>query len=176
MSIETMAESVVAVVKSQGNAVAHASRMAALNATATAAKGTLVAGAATTALCVGVPVVGMVAVQVALGAPYYQAREKARKNGYTSGFAKGLITGLLKWELKFAIERFWDNAVRHHPMDNAIPRIDANSHNQGLIDGRAAGMAKNDEEKKDYLLALRLLTKSFHSRLDSSNQYRFGLS
>jgi len=140
--------------------VAHSARMAALNATATAAKGTLVAGSATTALCVVVPIVGMLAVQVALGAPYYQARQKARQDGYTAGFAKGLITGLLKWELRFAIERFWDNAVLNNPMDEAIPKIYANSHNQGLVDGRAAGIGKDDNEKKDYLLALRLLTNA----------------
>lgn len=137
--------------------VSHSARMAALNATAAASRGTLVAGAGTTFLCVAVPVVAMIAVQVALGAPYYQARQKAKKDGYASGFAKGFIMGLLKWELRFSIDRFWDNAVDKNHFDESLPQIRANSHNQGLIDGRAGGLAVSDNEKDDYLKALRLL-------------------
>jgi hypothetical protein len=140
--------------------VAHSARMAALNATAAASKGTLVVGAGTTILCVAVPVVAMLAVQLALGAPYYEARQKARKDGYASGFSKGFIMGLLKWELRFAIERFWDNAVDRNHFDESIPRIRANAHNQGLMDGRAGALAVSDDEKNDYLKALRLLTNS----------------
>lgn len=136
--------------------VSNAARMAAVEGT----KGTLVAGAGTTVLAIVVPIVGMIAVQVALGAPYYQARKKAEEEGYSTGFAEGFVTGLLHWELRFAIDRFWDNAVARNLYDDAIPRIRANSHNQGLIDGRAAGIAKNDEEKKDYLRGLRVLANT----------------
>lgn len=151
-------EAAVARIAAQEAFVSHAARMAALNATATAAEGTLVAGVGTTIAAVVVPVVAMVAVQVALGAGYYQARELARKEGYNMGFAKGFITGLLKWELQFTIERFWDNAVGKNNMDEAIPQIRANSHNQGLINGRVAGLAIKDVDKKNYLLGLRKLT------------------
>jgi len=151
-------ESAMAKMAAEEAYLAHAARIAAADAAATAAKGTLVAGTGTTVVVVVVPVVAMIAVQVALGAPYYQAREQARKEGYASGFGKGFVTGLLQWELRFTIDRFWDNAVAKNPFDESLPRIRANSHNQGLIDGRAAGLAKNDAEKKDYLLGLRKLT------------------
>jgi hypothetical protein len=151
-------DAAVARMAAQEAALTQAARMAALNATAAATKGTLVAGAGTTIAAVVVPVIGMIAVQMALGAGYYQAREQARKEGYAIGFSKGFITGLLKWELRFTIERFWDNAVGKNAADEAIPKIRANAHNQALIDGRVAGLAKNDEEKKDYLLGLHQMT------------------
>jgi hypothetical protein len=140
--------------------VAHSARIAAANAAATAAEGTLVAGAGTTAAAVILPVVALVAVGVALGAPYYQAREEAKKEGYASGFSKGFITGLLKWELRFTIDRFWDNAVAKNGFDEAIPGIRAGAHNRGLLKGRMAGLAKGDDEKKRYLKGLRMLTKT----------------
>lgn len=138
--------------------VSHAARMAALDAAAAASEGTLVAGVGTTVAVVVVPVVAMIAVQFALGAPYYQAREQARKEGYAIGFAKGFITGLLKWELRFTVDRFWDEAVAKNPYDEDLPKIRANAHNQALIHGRVAGLAKKDADKKNYLLGLRKLT------------------
>jgi hypothetical protein len=156
----TAFEAAMARITAQEAALTQAARMASLNAAATAAEGTLVAGVGTTIACVVVPVVGMVAVQMALGAGYAQAREQARKDGYASGFAKGLITGLLKWELRFVIERFWDDAKDKNAFDEELPKIRANAHNQALIHGRVAGLARTDKEKKDYLLALRKLTKT----------------
>jgi len=133
-------------------------RHAALNAAAEAAEGTLVAGTGTTVAAVVVPVVAMVAVQAALGAGYYQARQQAKKEGYAMGFAKGFITGLLQWEARFTIDRFWDNAVNQNPYDEQLPTIRANAHNEALIHGRVAGLAKKDADKKNYLLGLRKLT------------------
>jgi len=151
-------EAAMARLAAQEAFVSHAARIAALDAAATATEGTLVAGAGTTVAVVVVPVVAMIAVQVALGAGYYEAREQARKDGYNLGFAKGFITGLLNWELRFTIERFWDDAVARNDYDEAIPKIRANAHNQGLIHGRTAGLAKPDADKKNYLLGLRKLT------------------
>ena len=139
---------------------AHAAEIAAADATATAAEGTLVAGAGTTAAAIALPVIAMAAVGVALGAPYYQARQEAMKEGYASGFSKGFITGLLRWELRFTIDRFWDNAVNKNGFDEALPTIRANSHNKGLLEGRVAGLAKTDGEKKAYLLGLHKLVKT----------------
>jgi hypothetical protein len=104
------------------------------------------------------PVVGMVAVQVALGAGYYEAREKAKKEGYATGFARGFITGLLAWELRFTIDRFWDNAVAQNAFDESIPGIQANAHNRGLVEGRIAAIAKTETERKEYLRGLYKLT------------------
>lgn len=140
--------------------VTHAARMAAANAAATAAEGTLVAGAGTTAAAVILPVVAMAAVGVALGAPYYQAREQAKKEEYASGFAKGFITGILQWEVRFTIDRFWDNTVSRHGFDDMMPTIRAAAQNKGLLEGRIAGLAKTDHEKKQYLNGLRKLTKT----------------
>lgn len=151
-------EAAMARLAAQEAFVSHAARMAALDAVAVASEGTLVVGVGTTIAAVVVPVVAMVAVQVALGAPYYQAREQARKEGYASGFSKGFITGLLKWELRFTIDRFWDNAVAKNPFDEELPKIRANAHNQALIHGRVAGLAKKDGDKKNYLIGLRKLT------------------
>jgi len=151
-------EAAMARITAQEAVLQHGARMAALNATAAASKGTLVAGAGTTVAVVVIPIVGMIAVQLALGAPYYQARELAKKEGYASGFAKGFITGLLQWELRFAIDRFWDNALNRNHADESIPTIRAGEHNQGLMDGRRAGLAKDDAVKKSYLRALKLLT------------------
>lgn len=138
--------------------IAHSARMAAMNAAASAAEGTLVAGAGTTAAAVIIPVVALVAVGMALGAPYYQAREEAKKEGFSSGFAQGFITGLLRWELRFTIDRFWDNAVGKNGFDRSLPAIRAASFNTGLLNGRLAGLAKDDTEKKRYLLGLKMLT------------------
>ncbi len=155
-------------------AVTHAARMAAANAAASAAEGTLVAGVGTTVAAVVIPVVAMVAVQVALGAPYYQAREQARKEEFAIGFARGFITGLLKWELRFTIDRFWDNAVGRNGFDDDMPRIRAKAHNEGLLAGRVAGLAKNDNEKKAYLSGLKMLTSAstdgWTSRSDNWNE------
>jgi hypothetical protein len=104
------------------------------------------------------PVVGMVAVQMALGAGYYEAREKAKKEGYATGFARGFITGLLAWELRFTIDRFWDNAVSQNAFDESMPGIRANAHNRGLVEGRIAAVAKTDTERKEYLRGLYKLT------------------
>lgn len=141
-------------------AVSRAAQVAAANAAASAAEGTLVAGAGTTAAAIVIPVVAMVAVQVALGAPYYQARELAKKEEYASGFGRGFITGLLKWELQFTIDRFWDNAVGRNGFDDDMPSIRAKAHNEGLLEGRIAGLAKNDAEKKYYLAFLKRLTSA----------------
>ena len=100
----------------------------------------------------------MVAVQVALGAGYYEAREQAKKAGFNTGFGLGFITGLLQWELRFAIDRFWDNAVSKNAFDELIPVIRANSHNRGLMAGRVAAVAKTDAEKKQYLRGLKKVT------------------
>ncbi len=153
-------QSAVAKLAAEEALITHSARIAAANAAATAAEGTLVAGAGTTAAAVIVPVVALVAVGLALGAPYYEAREKAKKDEYASGFAKGFITGLLKWELRFTIDRFWDNAVGRNGFDHSMPAIKAAAHNTGLIEGRLAGLAKDDSEKKNYLRALRMMTKT----------------
>lgn len=153
-------QSAVAKLAAEEAMVSHAARIAAANAAASAAEGTLVAGAGTTAAAVILPVVAMVAVGVALGAPYYEARERAKKEGYQSGFAKGFITGLLNWELRFTIDRFWDNAVGRNGFDESMPAIKAAAHNLGLIEGRLAGLAKDDGEKKKYLVGLRMLTRT----------------
>lgn len=136
--------------------VAHTAAMA----QATAAEGTLMAGAGTTVACIVLPVVALVAVGLALGAPYAQAREEAKKKGYESGFSKGFVTGLLEWELRITIERFWDNALDKNGFYDELPKIRANSHNNGLIKGRAAGLAKAGPEKKSYLKGLRKLGKT----------------
>jgi hypothetical protein len=146
--------------------VAHAAAMA----EATAAEGTLVAGAGTTVLAIALPVVALVAVGVALGAPYYQAREQARKEGYAAGFTKGFITGLLDWELRFTIERFWDGAANKNGFDEELPKIRANSHNSGLIRGRVAGLAKTPKERKLYLKGLHKLTRTSQVGWTSRNE------
>lgn len=74
----------------------------------------------------------VVAVQVALGSGYYLARQQARKDEYASGFSKGLIMGLPQWELRFVIDRFWDNAVAKDAWDEEMPAIRANAHSTGL--------------------------------------------
>jgi hypothetical protein len=104
------------------------------------------------------PVVGMVAVQMALGAGYYEAREKARKEEYARGFSRGFITGLLEWELRFTIDRFWDNAVGKNGFDDSMPAIRALAHNKGLVEGRIAAVAKSESERKEYLRGLYKLT------------------
>lgn len=166
--------SAVGKMAAQEAAVTHAARIAAANAAASAAEGTLVAGAGTTVAAVVIPVVAMVAVQVALGAGYYQAREKAKKDEFVSGFARGFIIGLLKWELRFTIDRFWDNAVARDSWDEAMPTIRAQAHNEGLIAGRVAGLAKSDAEKQVYLKWLTKVsdasTAGWTSRSDNWNE------
>lgn len=151
-------QSAVAKLAAEEAFITHSARMAAMNAAASAAEGTLVAGAGTTAAAIVIPVVALVAVGMALGAPYYQAREEAKKEGFASGFAQGFITGLLNWELRFTIDRFWDNAVARNDFDRSLPFIKAASFNTGLLNGRLAGLAKDDNEKKRYLLGLKMLT------------------
>src|SRR5215208_2942959 len=131
---------------------------AAADAAAVAAEGTLVAGAGTTVAAIAVPVVAMVAVGVALGAPYYQARQEAKEEGYASGFSHGFVCGLLKWPLHNTINLFWDNAVSRNPFDELLPTIRANAHNKGLLKGRLAGLAQPDRQKKAYLKGLHRLT------------------
>src|SRR5262249_34027284 len=72
--------------------------LALAEAEAAAAEGTLVAGVGTTLAAVALPVVGMVAVQVALGAPYYEAREAAKTEQTEIGFGRGFVMGLLEWK------------------------------------------------------------------------------
>lgn len=132
----------------------------ALMAEAAAAEGTLVAGTATVVVVAVMPIVALVAVGMALGAPYYQARKEAEKEGFMSGFSKGFITGLLGWELRFSIDRFWDNALNRNNFYEDLPRIRAAAHNNGLVQGRIAGIAKTPSEKKQYLTGLRRLTKT----------------
>lgn len=132
----------------------------ALMAEAAAAEGTLVVGTATVTVVAVMPIVALVAVGMALGAPYYQARKEAEKEGFMSGFSKGFITGLLEWELRFTIDRFWDNALSKNSFYEDLPKIRAASHNNGLIQGRVAGLAKTPSERKQYLKGLRWLTKT----------------
>jgi hypothetical protein len=140
--------------------VAHSARIAALNAAAAAAEGTLVVGTGTVVVVAVLPVVAMVAVAAALGAPYYQARQEAKKEEYASGFARGFITGLLKWEARFTIDRFWDNGMGKNGFDESMPALRAAAHNEGLLEGRIAGLAKDDGEKKTYLKGLAKLSKA----------------
>ncbi|HEY2867644.1 MAG TPA: hypothetical protein VGJ02_11180 [Pyrinomonadaceae bacterium] len=155
---------------SQIAAEEQAVTIAAADAAATAAEGTLVAGAGTIAAAVVVPVIAMAAVGVALGAGYYQAREEARKEGYASGFSKGFVTGLLQWEVRFTIDRFWDNATNQNGIDEQLPTIRANAHNKGLLKGRVAAIAMTEKAKKTYLRGLRKLvttsTAGWTSRSD----------
>jgi hypothetical protein len=149
--------------------VAHSARIAALNAAAAAAEGTLVVGTGTIVVVAVVPVVAMVAVAAALGAPYYQARQAAKKEEYASGFARGFVTGLLQWEARFTIDRFWDNGFGKNGFDESMPALRAAAHNEGLIKGRVAGLAKNDQEKKAYLKGLAKLSKASSSGWNSKS-------
>jgi hypothetical protein len=131
---------------------------AAADAAAVAAEGTLVAGAGTTAAAIVIPIIALVAVGLALGAPYYQARVDARNEGNASGFSKGYVCGLLKWSVHNTVNLFWDRAVQVNPYDEVIPSIQAKAHNSGLLKGRFAGIAQSDSVKKTYLRALHRLT------------------
>jgi hypothetical protein len=162
-------EGAVGRLAAQEAALSRAAQIAAADTAATAAEGTLVAGAGTTVAAIVLPVVALVAVGLALGAPYYQARQQAKKDGYASGFSKGFITGLLKWQLRNTIERFWDKAVGVNGFDESLPHILAAANNKGLIEGRVAGLAKDDKEKKNYLHGLRRLTDTTTAGWDARN-------
>jgi hypothetical protein len=152
--------SAVAKIAAEEAMIGHAAQIAAADAAAVAAKGTLLTGTGTIVIVAVLPVVAMVAVATALGAPYYQAREEAKKEEYASGFSRGFITGLLKWEVRFAIDRFWDNGIGKNGFDESMPAIRAAAHNEGLLKGRIAGLAKNEGEKKSYLKGLAKVAKA----------------
>jgi hypothetical protein len=144
-----------------------------LDAAAVAAEGTLVAGAGTTAAAIVIPVIGLAAVGLALGAPYYQARVDARNEGNASGFSRGYNCGLLKWPLSNTVNLFWDRAVQNNAFDEVIPSIQAKAHNSGLLRGRYAGIVQTDSVKKTYLHALhRLTTTSSVGRSARSDEWR----
>ncbi|MBK8913150.1 MAG: hypothetical protein IPM64_00875 [Phycisphaerales bacterium] len=106
----------------------------------------------------GVAIAVAAGVWVALGAPYYQAVERARERGFMSGFSQGFVTGVLNWGWHHAASRFGMRRVvlRNHFVPEA-DRVEAVAHNEGLFVGFALGMGGKAEGKKAFRIALRKL-------------------
>ena len=106
----------------------------------------------------GVAIAVAAGVWAALGAPYYQAIERARERGFLSGFSQGFTTGVLNWQWPQAASRFGMRRVipRNHFVPQA-DRVEAVAHNEGLFIGYALGMGGTAEGKKAFRIALRKL-------------------
>lgn len=126
---------------------------------AVAAEGTLLTGygIGTTVAIYALPIVGMIAVGLALGAGLYQAREAAKKEEFASGFARGFVMGLLKWTWDWAVARFPPH-FKPNPFDPDMHEIQATAYLDGMQQGFLAGTAMTKDMKKLYLLKLRQLS------------------
>jgi hypothetical protein len=103
------------------------------------------------------PVIFEVGVFVALGAPYYQARELAKEQNTKAGFAQGFVMGVLNWEWGHAVGRFARKYLRINPNDPQMDRIRVVSYNAGLKSGFAAGAALPEDTRKQFRIKFREL-------------------
>ena len=101
------------------------------------------------------PVIFQAGVFVALGAPYYQARELAKEQNTKSGFAQGFVMGVLNWEWGHAVSRFGRRYLRINPNDPEMDRIRVVHYNAGLKSGFAAGAALPEDARKQYRIKFR---------------------
>jgi hypothetical protein len=129
----------------------------AAEAEALAAEGTLVAGLGTTIAAVVIPVVGMIAVQVALGAGYAEAREIAKREQGATGFARGFVMGLLEWTWDQAVTRFPAYSAPS-PWDPQMKDIKELAYLKGQQKGFLAARALPRLGKKVYLAKLHTYT------------------
>jgi hypothetical protein len=135
---------------------AAARALALADAEAAAAEGTLLAGVGVEIAAVALPVIAVVAVGVALGAPYLQAREAAKKEETVSGFSHGFIMGLLEWKWEWAV-RLFPGYFPPNPYDPAMAQIRALAYLNGMQTGFLAGASLPRAAKKLYLLKLHTL-------------------
>lgn len=108
----------------------------------------------------GVCIAVAAGVWVALGAGYYEARQRVRKQGYMRGFSQGFTMGVLNWQWPAASARFGMRRVIYtNNFDPGIDRIEAVAFNEGLVSGFSLGSSGPEENKKKYRIALRKLAK-----------------
>lgn len=151
------AERTIAMRQATQRAIQIAEASAWAEAEIVAIEGSLLAGAGTTALAVTLPFVGMVAVQVALGAGYYEAREMAKKEETYTGFTRGFVMGCLKWTWDWVLSRF-PIYFPPNPYDDDMPSIRSMAYLHGLQTGFIAGTSLPTDDKKLFLLVLRQLS------------------
>jgi hypothetical protein len=96
-------------------------------------------------LAIGGPILAVVAVGLALGAPYYEAGEKIAANWSATGFSRGVVMGADKRSAKLVKEYFGND---YFPPNHAFPRgrsIAMGNYRMGLLVGYVQGrlLSKN---------------------------------
>ena len=104
----------------------------------------------------GLPVVGIVGVALALGAPYAQARELVRNEESTWGFAEGFVMGVLGWDWSNVSSLFYRHGViRIYQTDEALNSIRVGAYNVGLKMGFLVGALLPSSMQGAFLAGLR---------------------
>ncbi|MFB9261986.1 hypothetical protein ACFFWD_02180 [Bradyrhizobium erythrophlei] len=84
-----------------------------------------------------VPVIAMAGVFVALGLPYHQARQEARRERALWGFAEGFVMGISNWTWHQAWMRFGRKEVGTNAWGQGISVAAYEGYNRGLKTGFA---------------------------------------
>lgn len=102
------------------------------------------------------PIITMVGVFVALGAPYFEVRKIVEQEESSSGFSQGFITGLLGWKFGQVASLFgrW-GVLRIYQTDEALNVIRVNAYNTSLKGGYIFGTILPDSKQAAILKGLR---------------------
>ena len=108
-------------------------------------------------LAVAGPIVGMVGIFMALGAPYEEAEIK--NEATANGFSQGLVAGFLRMSGSTVNSLFVvHDIMRHNEFDPHADVVEANAYNRGLVAGFTLAKYASDEEKKSFVLEIRQFT------------------
>ena len=108
-------------------------------------------------LAVAGPIVGMVGIFMALGAPYEEAEIK--NEATANGFSQGLVAGFLRMSGSTVNSLFVvHDIIPHNEFDPHADVVEANAYNRGLVAGFTLAKYASDEEKKSFVLEIRQFT------------------
>ena len=110
-------------------------------------------------LAVAGPIVGMVGIFMALGAPYEEAETEIKNEATANGFSQGLVAGFLRMSGSTVNSLFVvHDIIPHNEFDPHADVVEANAYNRGLVAGFTLAKYASDEEKKSFVLEIRQFT------------------
>jgi hypothetical protein len=111
------------------------------------------------------PILGLVAVGVALGSGYAEARELVENENVASGFSQGFVSALLGWTAEQTIGHFGRSTViRINSFDEKTDEIRVDAYMRGLRTGYSLGASVDGAKRKEYLREIKSFSNAIAPR------------
>jgi hypothetical protein len=124
------------------------------------------------------PVLGTVAVFMALGSGYSEAREEIKNKAVARGFSFGFVAGILNFAPSSTKDLFgMHELIRTNAFDPEADVLEMKSYNRGLVAGYGFANTATAEQKKSFLFELRKFfpTDEPHRRWDDEEKKNYVL-